>query len=192
MVNENRHSPALQQVALELKNARARREMTIDDVSKLVRIRRSHIEKLEEGDFSFLPSIYVFAYIRKYAAELGLKDTALLEQCRHDLQIPNDSLLKKEPDGQDESPPKAQSSGFDIGSSKAYGSGGFPDTKAIVTVTVVIAAIFLLFFVLRAQFSAKKPVVQPVRESVSAVKTVELPAGKSKDSLVTPSQEPRQ
>jgi cytoskeletal protein RodZ len=79
----------LRQLALALKNERVKRNLSIDDIGSLVNISAAHIEKLETGDFSFLPPLYVFSYLKKYAIELGIGDESLLAQCRKELRIPD-------------------------------------------------------------------------------------------------------
>jgi cytoskeletal protein RodZ len=89
MANEVFSGGSLGQLTLELKNERVKRNMSIDDIGRLVDISAAHIEKLEEGDFSFLPPLYVFFYLKKYAVGLGLGDQELLARCRRELQAPD-------------------------------------------------------------------------------------------------------
>jgi len=76
---------SLEQLVGALKNARLQRNMSIDDVSRHVGVNRSYIEKIEEGDFSFLPGVYVLAYIKEYAGLLGIGNEDAFEQCRQAL-----------------------------------------------------------------------------------------------------------
>lgn len=152
MANENRHSAALEQMARELKNARVKRNMNVEEVSKLVKIHQNHIEKLEEGNFSFLPPIYVFAYIKGYARELGIENEELLEQCRNDLQIPNEPLLKTEI--QKEEQDDSQDSGFEKRIFGLSDSRGGIDPKIIMYGAGAVVILLILFFLLRGLFSA--------------------------------------
>lgn len=76
---------SLEQLAGTLKNARLQRNMSIDDASRHVGINRGFIEKIEEGDFSFLPGVYVLAYVKEYAGLLGIGNEDTFEQCRQAL-----------------------------------------------------------------------------------------------------------
>ncbi|NTW51287.1 MAG: hypothetical protein HGB22_01665 [Chlorobiaceae bacterium] len=88
MADEILAGGSLEQLVRALKNARVQRSLSIDEIGRLVKIRSSYIEKLEEGDFSFLPPLYVFSYIRKYADELGIGNETQFRQCRQELGIP--------------------------------------------------------------------------------------------------------
>jgi cytoskeletal protein RodZ len=80
-------SKALELMARELKNVRIKRELSLEDVSQLVKIQKNYLEKIEEGDFSFLPRAYIFTYIKEYAQEMGIHNDETLEQCRKELQM---------------------------------------------------------------------------------------------------------
>ena len=80
-------SQALELMARELKNVRIKRELSLEDVSQLVKIQKNYLEKIEEGDFSFLPRAYIFTYIKEYAQEMGIHNDETLEQCRKELQM---------------------------------------------------------------------------------------------------------
>ena len=80
-------SKALELMSRELKNVRIKRELSLEDVSQLVKIQKNYLEKIEEGDFSFLPRAYIFTYIKEYAQEMGIHNDETLEQCRKELQM---------------------------------------------------------------------------------------------------------
>jgi cytoskeleton protein RodZ len=97
MANEVFSGGSLGQLTLELKNERVKRNLSIEEIGRLVNISTAHIEKLEEGDFSFLPPLYVFSYLKKYAVELGIDDEELLARCRTELQAPHVPFLNQVP-----------------------------------------------------------------------------------------------
>lgn len=88
MAEEAPSRDALGNLALELKNERIRRNLSVDEIGRLVNISATHIEKIEAGDFSFLPPLYAFSYLRMYAGELGIGDELKLASCRKQLQTP--------------------------------------------------------------------------------------------------------
>jgi cytoskeletal protein RodZ len=136
-------------MARELKNARVRRNLSIDEISKLVKISSKHIEKIEEGDFTFLPPLYVYSYIRKYAGELGLDNQELLDQCRSDLQIPNESILKRDTGEGQSAGEKTQGSGPGSLFSSYRGTESGPLPKVIIAVAAT-GLLLVLFFLFRS------------------------------------------
>jgi cytoskeleton protein RodZ len=86
-------SEALAFLSKELKSARMAKNLSLDDVSRQISIQKSYLEKIEEGDFSFLSRAYVFAYIKSYANYLGVGDEERIEQCRNDLKISGASRI---------------------------------------------------------------------------------------------------
>lgn len=76
------------QLALMLKGERERRGLSAEDIGCMANIATSHIERLESGDFLYLPPLYVFSYLKRYATELGVTDESLLESCRRALLFP--------------------------------------------------------------------------------------------------------
>jgi cytoskeletal protein RodZ len=98
MAEEAPSRDALGTLALELKNERVRRNLSVDEIGRLVNISTTHIEKIEGGDFTFLPPLYAFSYLRKYAGELGIGDESLLAACRKQLQTPAAPAFNPGPD----------------------------------------------------------------------------------------------
>lgn len=87
MPEETLDRSSLERLVRALKQARVQRSLSVDEIARLIKIRSAHIEKIEEGDFTFLPPLYVHSYLKKYAAELGVGDDALLDSCRKELGI---------------------------------------------------------------------------------------------------------
>ncbi|WP_219836726.1 helix-turn-helix domain-containing protein [Paenibacillus sp. R14(2021)] len=56
-----------------LKKAREQRNLSLDDIQELTKIRKRYLEAIEEGDYSVLPgSFYVRAFVKNYAEAVGL------------------------------------------------------------------------------------------------------------------------
>jgi cytoskeletal protein RodZ len=72
-----------------LKESREAQGLTLDDVSKRTKIKRSYIESIEAGEYEGLPDdVYVQGFIRSYASCLGIGSEKLLpfyrrEQTKH-------------------------------------------------------------------------------------------------------------
>jgi cytoskeletal protein RodZ len=140
MPDETLDRSTLERLAGALKQARVQKSLSVDEISRLIKIRSAHIEKLEEGDFTFLPPLYVHSYLKKYAAELGVGDDALLDSCRKELGIAASNFSI---------PPPAQ-----VVSDNPRESGAAPKGKgrgrlivvAAVAVALLIALLLLFFF----------------------------------------------
>lgn len=67
------------EVSARLRAARERAGLTIGDVADSTKIRAAALEAIERGDFAALPGeFYARAFLRTYAAELGLSPEAVL------------------------------------------------------------------------------------------------------------------
>jgi cytoskeletal protein RodZ len=88
MPDETLDRSSLERLVRALKQARVQKSLSVDDIGRFTNIRSTHIEKLEAGDFAFLPPLYIYSYLKKYAAELGVGDDVLLDACRNELGIP--------------------------------------------------------------------------------------------------------
>ena len=69
-----------------LREARGARGLELDAIASSTRIPLRHLEAIEAGDFSQLPSrTYAIGFTRTYARELGMDERAVLDQVRADL-----------------------------------------------------------------------------------------------------------
>jgi transcriptional regulator with XRE-family HTH domain len=57
----------------ELKKAREQAGLSIQQISNKTRIDKKYLELMENGNFSFLPELYVKSFIREYAEIVGLE-----------------------------------------------------------------------------------------------------------------------
>ncbi len=62
----------LEKFSKELKEARLKSDVTLQQIANKTRINIKFIEALENGDYSFLPELYVKAFIREYATMVDL------------------------------------------------------------------------------------------------------------------------
>lgn len=56
----------------ELRKARESQNISLDDLTAATRISKKFLKAIEDGEFSMLPQIYIRAFIRDYAREVGL------------------------------------------------------------------------------------------------------------------------
>ncbi|WP_193172548.1 helix-turn-helix domain-containing protein [Nisaea nitritireducens] len=62
-----------------LRHNRVERELSLQDIAQQLRIQRSYLEALEEGDFDSLPGLtYAIGYVRSYAQLLDLDQDTLI------------------------------------------------------------------------------------------------------------------
>ncbi len=75
--------PAAARAGADLRAARERLGLSLDDVVLALRIRTPHIEALEEGRISLLPgNAYALAFVRTYATALGLDAEEMVRRFR--------------------------------------------------------------------------------------------------------------
>lgn len=64
----------------ELKEARIKNELTLQQIAARTRIDLKFLENLETGNFAFLPELYIKAFIREYAKLVGLDEKIILKK----------------------------------------------------------------------------------------------------------------
>jgi len=79
-----------------LKNARLEKQISLDQVSGFLKIRKEFLEALEEDNFSVLPSYTSsLGFLKNYADFLGLSPSSLLAIFRRDFSLPKETIHKK-------------------------------------------------------------------------------------------------
>ncbi len=63
----------------ELKRARERKDIMLEDVAHETKINLGYLRDIEAGEFNFLPQAYVRAFIRSYAQKVGLDPMTMLK-----------------------------------------------------------------------------------------------------------------
>jgi cytoskeletal protein RodZ len=67
-------------IAEELKEARIKNNLTLKQLSAKTRIDLKFLEAMEEGNFSFLPELYVKAFLKEYSTFTGLNPEIILRK----------------------------------------------------------------------------------------------------------------
>lgn len=70
----------LNKFAEELKTARIKNDITLQQIANKTRIDIKFLEALENGNFNFLPELYIKAFIREYSKIVGLDDELMLKK----------------------------------------------------------------------------------------------------------------
>jgi cytoskeletal protein RodZ len=86
-------------LAEELKAARLRNSLTIKQLATKTRIDLKFLEAMEEGNFSFMPDLYVKAFIKEYANSVGLdveKTLKKYDRSKEGLPFEEETFVEKE------------------------------------------------------------------------------------------------
>ncbi len=76
----------LDSAGMQLRRAREKAKLTIEQIAAETRIPQRHIKTLESGDYASLPSrAYAIGFSRSYAKAVGLDDGAITDQVRLEL-----------------------------------------------------------------------------------------------------------
>ncbi len=70
----------LNKLGEELKEARQKNELTLQQLSSKTRIDMKFLDAMESGNFSFLPELYVKAFLKEYAKFVGLNESIILKK----------------------------------------------------------------------------------------------------------------
>jgi len=100
----------LNKFAEELKAARTERNLTLQQIAAKTRIDLKFLEEMEKGNFSFLPELYINAFLKEYVRLVGLDENLMLKKFaaaksgkefyEHE-EISEDSSLKKQKNEKD-------------------------------------------------------------------------------------------
>jgi len=133
----------------KLTQARKERGLSLEEVSAETRIQKNHLEKIEAGDLTFLPSAYVYAFLKEYAEVIGVDDPQLIESCRDELSIPTDLKSRKEvQSAEEDSSQKGERLSGIFGAASSAGAGISPVVLvggAVFLVIVLLAVGFFMF-----------------------------------------------
>ncbi|MFQ5628206.1 MAG: helix-turn-helix domain-containing protein, partial [bacterium] len=69
-----------EQIGSEIAAARIEKNISIEALAETTRISAEYLQKIEQGEFDFLPRPYVIAYIKTYAEKIGLSGDALIKK----------------------------------------------------------------------------------------------------------------
>ncbi len=70
----------LNKLAEELKSARIKSDLSLQQIANKTRIDLKFLEAIEEGNFSFLPDLYVKAFLKEYSKIVGLDENLILRK----------------------------------------------------------------------------------------------------------------
>ena len=67
-------------LGFELKKARKSQGMTLEDVHHITKISLKFLESIEDGNFNVLPGVYIRAFLKSYAAAVGISPDKVLKE----------------------------------------------------------------------------------------------------------------
>ena len=70
----------LNNLANELRTAREKSKITIDQIFIKTRIDRKYLNAIESGNFSIMPEVYIRAFVREYAKSVGLDPEEIIKK----------------------------------------------------------------------------------------------------------------
>jgi cytoskeletal protein RodZ len=72
----------MKEIGVEIQQARLAKGLNLEDISHQTHIQLTHLQKIENGQFDFLPRPYVVAFIKTFAQQVGLNGQALINRWR--------------------------------------------------------------------------------------------------------------
>lgn len=148
----------LDKFAEELRTLREKKGITLQQLAAKTRIDYKFLEAIDNGNFSFLPELYVKAFIKQYAKVVGIDEKETIERFEDakagrlaDKQE-NKSLLEKKIDierkKEKEPAPKHVKSFTDISTDKTPGSNGKTNKTNVIAIAVIgtLAIILIAYF----------------------------------------------
>ncbi|EIM08346.1 hypothetical protein A1A1_00983 [Planococcus antarcticus DSM 14505] len=86
----------MSELGTQLKEARIAKGYSLEDLQDLTKIQKRYLAGIEDGNHSMMPgAFYVRAFIKQYAAAVGLNGEELLEQ--HKLEMPVNEPVARSP-----------------------------------------------------------------------------------------------
>ena len=147
-VSENPLDVPLETVGQDLKNARLRRGEEIAEIATVLKIRKDHLQSLEESNFDQLPGrAYTIGFVRAYAQYLGLHAGECVER------------LKAEIAGRSEAREPVIT--------PAPREGRLPPGGIVLAVFLAVAVMYAGYYVVVAIGRARTPPVTPVPARLS-------------------------
>ncbi len=109
----------LDKLADELREQREKSQLSLQQLATKTRIDLKFIEAIEQGNFAFLPELYVKAFIKQYAKTVGLDENLIIKKYEaakegkeYNPNMPKPEIIKEEPvkkESHQESKPKSAS-----------------------------------------------------------------------------------
>lgn len=70
----------LKKLSDELRNAREKKKISIDEIFTKTRIDKKFLSAIEQGNFSIMPEVYIRAFLKEYSKTIGLNPDEVLQK----------------------------------------------------------------------------------------------------------------
>ncbi len=85
----------MKEIGQEIQQARLAKGVALEEIASQTHIQLAHLQKIENGQFDFLPRPYVVAFIKTFAQHVGLSGETLIKRWREHEQA--EALQAREP-----------------------------------------------------------------------------------------------
>ena len=123
----------------KLKQKRKDNKLTVEDVVEGIKINKSYVEAIENGDFHILPKTYIRLFLKSYAKFIGENDKKILDEYKNFITGIN-HIKNKTP-----SFIKEKKVLTDVSSNRYNDKTNIPFNKIIFAVLIIIAFILSYF-----------------------------------------------
>ncbi|WP_028782848.1 helix-turn-helix domain-containing protein [Thalassobacillus devorans] len=126
------------ELGTRLREARESKDLSLEDIQQVTKIQKRYLQAIEKGDHSVLPgTFYARAFIREYAAAVGLSPDEIMEEHKNELPAsPEESAVSYN---------RMQRSKEEASTSNGSFSRIFPTIITIILIGIIIfAAYFFL------------------------------------------------
>lgn len=166
----------------ELKEAREALRLSQEHLASKIKIDLKFLQAMEKGDFSFLPDIYVKAFLREYAREVELDEIRTLKKfallCEGKSAVEVEHHLTEEKSEDNEKPVRQRDQGFIPQGIKPndFQEGAKPPQNKnqilLISGLVFIIAVILIYFLFikpnSNQIITEKPLEEILEEKQTA------------------------
>lgn len=132
------------EIGERLKEAREEKNLSLESLQETTKIQKRYLEAIEQGNFKILPgTFYARAFIKEYAAAVGLDPNELLEEYKADVPQPEEERTPQYS--------HIQRSRKDNNPAKSTAVFSFIPT--VIVVLLVIGIVFVVWFFLQGSAS---------------------------------------
>ncbi len=161
MTNENPYI----QIGQKLSTQRSDKKITVSELAQKLKISADYIKKIEQGEFDFLPDVYIRAFLKTYAEHVGLNPDSIINEY---------NALKKPPLPDETEPNKSD---VKIIKPKSEYSVKQNRPKWLFYALGTLLAVILIFSLMNKKDSVPQPPVNITieKDSTQVVDTPETP-----------------
>ncbi|MDC3414072.1 helix-turn-helix domain-containing protein [Aquibacillus sp. 3ASR75-11] len=126
------------EIGARLKEAREAKNITLEELQQITKIQKRYLQAIEKGNFDVMPGrFYVRAFIKEYAAAVGIDSEALMEEYESELpKVTDDSSIQYT---------RAQRNRKESASS-SKSPAIFSFLPSVAVVLLIVGAIFLVWY----------------------------------------------